>query len=597
MAGNRPTLTIGATRDMPANRPLSRALLAAAVASLALVALPGCQTQPRAVAHVGDRIVTEAQFQAAAATIADRIFLPADSAKAVLLDNLEQRELLLVAARNNPALPDSYMTRRRKEIEDEALWRALLAQLTPATVGVSDAEVKQLYLWRQQSTHCQLILTTEPTAAGAARVAVDAGEDFSAVANRFDVTSTLPPGGDLGFIEAGALVDPLDRIVRETPVGAIAGPIETPGQGWFIVKIVARQPHEQASFDTMEKQLRGMLEQRKQRIALSAQYASLRNQYNIVSDPQGLNVLYQRLNAMRAQQQLGVAPDIAPPGAQERATVIGRWDGGAPHRGALTIGEAIDDLNNGRASGLNPARLDAYDEWVKNIILQRVAIIEARRRHLNEEPKTAEHIKQAIEEVQLQAVLQTEVRQRAEPNDAEIYEVYERNAPAFAQLKSVNVQYMTLPESALAVRAAEQAARSGTLKDAVMLSSASFSVKEEVLHFPTTDPFWQMLQPALTQQRVGGMIGPVQLADGWRIVQLIARDAPIPAFANLTPEQQNGIKQQSLELASERRLKAFTDSLRTVVPVIVDRKRFKRIVWPGPNVIPLNPGAMGQPGS
>lgn len=582
---------------MPANRPLSRIVLAAATASLALLAIPGCQTQPRAVAHVGDRIVTVEQFETAAVTLAGRILLPADSAKAVLLDNLEQRELLLVAARNNPALADSYMTRRRKEIEEEALWRALLAQLTPATVGVSDAEVKQLYLWRQQSTHCQLILTTEPAAAQAARAAVDAGEDFGEVANRFDMTSTLPPGGDLGFIEAGALVDPLDRIVRDTPVGVVVGPVETPGQGWFIVKIVARQPHEQGSFDSMETQLRGMLEQRKQRISLSTQYANLRNQYNIAADHRGLNVMYQHLNALREQQQLGAGGAAAQLSAQDRATVIGRWDGGPAYRGSYTLGEAINDMNNGRSNGLNPARLDGYDEWVKNVVLQRVAIIEARRRHLDEEPKTAAHIKQAVEDVQLQAVLQTEVRDRAEPNDAEVYEVYERNAPAFAQLKSVDVQYMTLPESTLALRAAEQASQSGTLKDAVMLSSANWGVKEESLRFPTADPFWQMLQPALTQQRVGGLIGPVQLAEGWRIVQIIARDAPIPAFANLTPEQQSGIHEQSRELASERRLKAYTDSLRTVIPITVDRERLKRLVWPGPNVIQLNPGSLGLPGS
>ena len=114
------------------------------------------------------------------------------------------------------------------------------------------------------------------------------------------------------------------------------------------------------------------------------------------------------------------------------------------------------------------------------------------------------------------------------------------------------------------------------------------------MKFPTKDPVWQMMQPAFTQQRVGGLLGPLHLPDGWRIVQITARDAPLPAFAQLPQEQQEVLRRQAHELASGRQLKDFTDSLRKAVPVIVDRDELRRVPWPAPMGMPVFPGMPGS---
>src|SRR4029077_17896776 len=118
----------------------------------------------------------------------------------------------------------------------------------------------------------------------------------------------------------------------------------------------------------------------------------------------------------------------------------------------LTLGDAMDDLTAGRGSHLLPTRLDSYPDWVRDALLQRVALVAARRRHRDQEPATAERIRKSMNDVLLQVVYQTEVLNKAVPNDAEIAQAYERNASALAQLKSVSVQYVSLPDSALAVR-------------------------------------------------------------------------------------------------------------------------------------------------
>ena len=47
-----------------------------------------------------------------------------------------------------------------------------------------------------------------------------------------------------------------------------------------------------------------------------------------------------------------------------------RWDRGPAYRGTLTLGEAMDILNSGRGARLTPTQLDAYDDWVRNTVLQ-----------------------------------------------------------------------------------------------------------------------------------------------------------------------------------------------------------------------------------
>src|SRR5207244_1398786 len=93
----------------------TRPLPALAAACLAAATLSGCSSQPRVLARVGDRTISVSEYRELAESVAGRYFLPPDSARVVLLDDMVRRELMLVAARGNPAAPDSYVARRRAE--------------------------------------------------------------------------------------------------------------------------------------------------------------------------------------------------------------------------------------------------------------------------------------------------------------------------------------------------------------------------------------------------------------------------------------------------------------------------------------------------
>jgi len=182
----------------------------AGVAGLALIGtLGGCSSGHQVLARVGDRTITTADFmEVAQGAQAFYGNLPPDSAKARLLDDLVRRALLLEAAKRQGLDRDGSM---RREVEDQVLTAALAERLAPRQVPVSDAEIRQLYEWRRTESHTQLIYAVERGRADAAMNELTRGQTFTAVADRFNLPGMLPPGGDLGYLAPGALVNPLDQ--------------------------------------------------------------------------------------------------------------------------------------------------------------------------------------------------------------------------------------------------------------------------------------------------------------------------------------------------------------------------------------------------
>ncbi len=66
------------------------------------------------------------------------------------------------------------------------------------------------------------------------------GGSFQAYARQYSQASTAGVGGDLGWVRAAQLPDPLAQAVQEITIGQIAGPIEVPG-GFSIVFLIDKR--------------------------------------------------------------------------------------------------------------------------------------------------------------------------------------------------------------------------------------------------------------------------------------------------------------------------------------------------------------------
>lgn len=102
------------------------------------------------------------------------------------------------------------------------------------------------------------ILVATRNAAQDAMALLRGGSDFEALAREISIDrNTAGSGGDLGYFTAEAMAaraPALARAAFATPVGEIAGPIETP-DGWQIVKVEERRPVAKPSFEEVRSDI------------------------------------------------------------------------------------------------------------------------------------------------------------------------------------------------------------------------------------------------------------------------------------------------------------------------------------------------------
>src|SRR5207253_588811 len=106
----------------------TRALAAGALSLIAAATLASCGPREPVVAQVGNRSITVSEFNDIAARAAGRYPGPPDAAKALLLQDLIRRDLLLEAATRRGLERDSLARRQREQVESEVLSSALVSQ-------------------------------------------------------------------------------------------------------------------------------------------------------------------------------------------------------------------------------------------------------------------------------------------------------------------------------------------------------------------------------------------------------------------------------------------------------------------------------------
>lgn len=424
----------------------ARPVHAAAAASLALIAalLAGCSAVPErdVLARIGERTLTTADFDAVAADNVSQYPFEPDSAKGALLDDLVRRELMLAEGHRlgldrgpEAAKPDS-------AFEREILTRALLDRLVPKTVPVSDGEVAQLHQWRTSKARTFLIYTPARGTAEQAIADLKAGRPFAEVFERTSLPGVVPPGGDVGWVVAGQLIDPLDTAVRTAPVGEPQGPLAAPTEGWFVVLVTERQPQPPGDLAAEKPFLTDMLRQRKQRGALMAAIQDLRRQYRIEVAPRGPQLLFAIGNSAPGQE-----PEF------DRAEVLATYDGGPGLRGDYTAADAMADLTKPNREHAPFSSTAALEAWIDNQVVQRVAELEARRRRLQDEPDVARRLRARVDNAVLEQVVLRLVEPGLEVTEAEVRAAFDARVAAMAAAGMLGPQgvppFESLPEDAI----------------------------------------------------------------------------------------------------------------------------------------------------
>lgn len=137
----------------------------------------------------------------------------------------------------------------KRQIHGEIAWRRLLGRNIEPFVSVADDEVRSVIerlnaaKGAQEYRIAEIFLSATPETAAEARAnaqrIVDQlrqGASFLAYARQFSEASTAAVGGDLGWVRAEQLPEPLAQAARTMPVGRVSDPIAVPG-GFSIIAV------------------------------------------------------------------------------------------------------------------------------------------------------------------------------------------------------------------------------------------------------------------------------------------------------------------------------------------------------------------------
>jgi peptidyl-prolyl cis-trans isomerase SurA len=139
----------------------------------------------------------------------------------------------------------------RQQIHAEIAWSRLLRR--KVEVNVSDAEVNAIMKRLEDAKGTnefhvgEIYLSATPENAPQVqdnlKKIIDQlrqGGSFQAYARQFSEASTAGQGGDLGWVRAAQLPDPLAAAIQEIAVGQVAGPVEIPG-GYSLVYLLDKR--------------------------------------------------------------------------------------------------------------------------------------------------------------------------------------------------------------------------------------------------------------------------------------------------------------------------------------------------------------------
>ena len=544
------------------SRPVALALVAASL-SLALI---GCSSKSRPIITVGSQKVTVAEFERVARGAQAQYEGPPEAAKGQFVQDLERRALMMELAHRQGLETSNTVANVDRENEQRALVQSLYNKIASPAQPVSEAEARALYEARKTEALVWLIYTSTEQSAQAALARLRSGEPFDQVSRSYSLPGLLPPDGNMGWISPGALPDPLDGALRSQKVNEVGGPYQS-REGWFLLKVAERRPKEQGPYEVQRSTMMDLMRQRKQRAAFNRAYMDLKDEYDVQAAPGGSQLLFRVENA---SAPLTPTPD-------QRQMPLATYRGGV-----YTLNDALTDLQ--RADSQKPPfqLLPAIEIWIEAQVMTRVAMIEARRRHLNEEPDVAASLKAQREQAILNGIYQMAVAAVPAPGPDLVKMAWDRVKHMYTKLESAHIAVLEIADSSVARRVAEAHVTTPQLVDAAKKVDPALAVTETTVKFPNDDPDWTAFTGLFSQQQPGEWFGPQKRPNGYRIIQLLDKQMVEQQFEDLPASTQQNIAGSAGELARDQRFNVFTDSLAKAYHPVVDHALIAQLPWPVP---------------
>ena len=116
--------------------------------------------------------------------------------------------------------------------------------------------------YQKPGAHTRHILTQTEGDALSAALEVYKTKDFAKVASEYSRDpNSANNGGDLGWVEKGMMVAPVEAAIEAASIGSLVGPVKS-DYGWHIIEVTERRSGRQLSFDeSVERAVQGLQKQ------------------------------------------------------------------------------------------------------------------------------------------------------------------------------------------------------------------------------------------------------------------------------------------------------------------------------------------------
>jgi len=542
---------------------VNRSALAALVLSLALA---GCSPGSQPLIRAGSQTVTVEDFDRTATMAAAQYQGAPEVAKAGLLDDLRRRAVLLEMAHRLGYDTTSVIVNTMRDEERRLLLQMLYARVAPQGQRVSEAEAVSLYEARNEEAHVHLIYSSTRESALGAIKRLRAGEAFAQVAIAYSILGVLPPTGDLDWVAPGALPDPLDGALRHQKLGEISEPLES-REGFFVMMVSERRPRKQQAYEVLRASMYDLARQRKFRAAFNRAYLQMKEAHAVHPVSGGSQLLFR---VMSPSDPLPVTPEM-------RQSPLATYDGQT-----YRLEDAYADMARADNQQPPPNLLPAIEIWIEAQVMTRVAVAEAKQRHLQEEPDAAASLRSKRDQALLQGAYEVATQGVPAAGPDMIAMAWDRVKGQFSRLASVTLAVFDSPDSAVVMSVGQAGAMQRSLAEAAKQVAGAPAVTEQVVTYPSSDPQWTSYESVLTQQAVGMWIGPLRTASGWRIMQMTDKQMNETKWESLPDAVRQSVIGNANELARDQRFRQFTDSLSSAYQVRVDQALAAKLIWPSP---------------
>ncbi|NOT34721.1 MAG: hypothetical protein HOP12_11200 [Candidatus Eisenbacteria bacterium] len=555
---------------------------------LLIASLSGCSANHDEIARVGGASITVADFEAAALANGRPFAALGDSAKWLFAEEMIKRQLVIEAAKRDGAFRDSTFLDFVGSSRDRIGRDALLQSLSGGPIAVSEAEILETYRRLDQESHVSVVLASSRSAAEQALKAIRGGADFGRMADRYNSSGLVPPGGDAGWLLPGALLPSMDEAMLSAPIGEIVGPIDANGQGWFLLRVEGRRPARREPLETVRGAIVERLRQRKQRATFFRGLDRIRADHVVTLQAGAgatmgielLGPLNARGGRVSSVEELGLPDSI-------RAVVLATYRGGA-----YTLGDALADLIRG-GSAPNLAMQPQVERWIEAQTLERAVQNEARQRHLVEEPALERALRAQTDNGLAEAWFARHVTTPLSIDEAAVRAEFEASAPQYARLRAARIAVALFADSASAGQVLLHGGHAGSLAAAVAMGAPGTPMRTADLAYPNENPQWAQFEARFASMQPGEMVGPFHTEGGWVVIELLDRQMSVPTWEALDPSLRQHLQTLAVQRQRELRYRAVTDSLRRIIPVTVHRDRIQKLTWPLESRMPPGIGSGG----